>query len=96
MLDTPAIGCAKSILVGRHGPLVDERGAKADLIDRGEIVGTALRLRAGVSPVYVSIGHLIDLPTALDVVQSMGSRYRQPETTRRAHRLVNDLRRAAT
>jgi deoxyribonuclease V len=45
MLDTPAIGCAKSILVGQHGPLADERGSTADLIDRGEVVGTALRLR---------------------------------------------------
>lgn len=95
MLDTPTIGCSKSILVGRHGPLAEERGASADLIDRGELVGVAVRLRAGVAPVYVSIGHLIDLPTAVSVVQSMGSGFREPETTRRAHRLVNQLRRAA-
>jgi deoxyribonuclease V len=95
MLDTPTIGCSKSILVGRHGPLAEERGASADLIDRGELVGVAVRLRAGVAPVYVSIGHMIDLPTAVSVVQSMGSGFREPETTRRAHRLVNQLRRAA-
>ncbi len=96
MLDTPAIGCSKSILVGRHGPLGEECGSSAELIHRGEVVGAALRLRAAVSPVYVSIGHLIDLPTALEVAQSMGSGFREPETTRRAHRLVNQLRRAAT
>jgi deoxyribonuclease V len=95
MLGIPSIGCAKSILVGRHGPLADERGSTAELIDRGEVVGVALRLRAAVSPVYVSIGHLIDLATAVSVVQSMGSGFREPETTRRAHRLVNDLRRGA-
>jgi deoxyribonuclease V len=95
MLDTPAIGCSKSILVGQHGPLGEERGSSAELIHRGEVVGAAFRLRAAVSPVYVSIGHLIDLPTALEVVQSMGSGFREPETTRRAHRLVNQLRRAA-
>ncbi|MFN2564047.1 MAG: endonuclease V [Gemmatimonadaceae bacterium] len=95
LLGVPTIGCAKSILVGRHGPLDAERGATADLVDRGEIVGVALRLRGGVSPVYVSIGHLMDLPTAVAVVQSMASGYREPETTRRAHRLVNDLRRRA-
>jgi deoxyribonuclease V len=94
MLETPAIGCAKSILVGRHGPLADERDSTADLIDRGEVVGTALRLRAGVAPVYVSIGHLVDLPTAVDVVRSVSTGFRQPETTRRAHALVNALRRA--
>jgi len=93
LLEVPTIGCSKSILVGHHGPLADERGSSADLIDRGEVVGAALRLRAAVAPVYVSIGHLIDLPTAVAVVQSMGSGFREPETTRRAHRLVNDLRR---
>jgi deoxyribonuclease V len=96
MLDTPSIGCSKSILVGRHAPVAEERGSSAELIDRGETVGVALRLRAGVAPVYVSIGHLIDLPTAIRVVQSMASGFREPETTRRAHRLVNQLRRAAT
>jgi deoxyribonuclease V len=93
LLEVPTIGCSKSILVGRHGPLADERGATQELIDRGEVVGAALRLRAGVSPVYVSIGHLVDLPTAIAVVRSMGFGFREPETTRRAHRLVNDLRR---
>jgi deoxyribonuclease V len=93
MLDTPSIGCSKSVLVGRYEPLADERGSSADLIDRNEIVGTALRLRAGVAPVYISIGHLIDLPTAVHVVQSMASGFREPETTRRAHRLVNEMRR---
>ena len=95
MLGIPTIGCAKSILVGRHGPLADAQGASADLIDHGEVVGVAVRLRAHVSPVYVSIGHLMDLPTAVAIVKSMASGYREPETTRRAHRLVNAMRREA-
>jgi deoxyribonuclease V len=93
MLGIPTVGCSKSILVGRHGLLDVERGATSDLVDRGEVVGTALRLREAVAPVYVSIGHLIDLPTAVAVVRSMGTGFREPETTRRAHRLVNRLRR---
>jgi deoxyribonuclease V len=91
----PSIGCAKSILVGTHEPLGDEAGATAPLVHKGEVVGMALRLRAGVQPVYVSIGHLMDLPTAVRVVRSVSTRYRLPETTRRAHRLVNELRRRA-
>ncbi|HXE58820.1 MAG TPA: endonuclease V [Gemmatimonadales bacterium] len=90
----PSIGCAKSILVGTHGPLADQAGATAELVHRGEVVGMALRLRAGARPVYVSAGHLMDLPTAVAVVRQMGAGYREPETTRRAHRLVNALRRA--
>ena len=95
LLDVPSIGCAKSILVGRHGPLADERGATAPLVDKGEVVGVALRTRAGVSPVYVSIGHRMDLDTAVDIVLRLTTRYREPETTRRAHQLVNRLRREA-
>jgi deoxyribonuclease V len=93
ILGVPSIGCAKSILVGAHGPLGEARGSTAELVHRGEVVGMAVRLREKTQPVYVSIGHLIDLPTAVEVVLAMGAGYRQPETTRRAHRLVNELRR---
>ena len=93
LLGVPSIGCAKSLLVGRHGPLADRRGAVADLIHQGEVVGQALRTRPGVTPVYVSPGHLMDLPTAVEIVLAMTSRYREPETTRHAHRYVNELRR---
>jgi deoxyribonuclease V len=92
LLDLPTIGCAKSILVGTHRPLGVERGARADLVHGGETVGVALRLRDGVAPVYVSPGHRMDVETAVRVVLSMSTGYREPETTRRAHRLVNTVR----
>jgi deoxyribonuclease V len=90
----PSIGCAKSILVGRYENLGEERGATAPMIDRGEIVGMAVRTRANVQPVYVSIGDHMDLETAVAIVLRMAVKYREPETTRRAHQLVNDRRRA--
>ena len=89
----PSIGCAKSLLVGTHGPLGEERGATAEIRHRGEVVGMAVRTRQGVSPVYVSPGHLMDLPTAVEWVLRLSPRYREPETTRHAHRFVNALRR---
>jgi deoxyribonuclease V len=95
MLGVPSIGCAKSILVGSHAPLGAERGSTAPLVHRGEVVGMAVRTRSNVHPVYISIGHLMDLPTAVEIVLSMTAGYREPETTRRAHRLVNELRRSA-
>ena len=88
----PSIGCAKSILVGTHGPLGVERGARAPLIHRGEVVGDAVRLRANVHPVYISPGQLMDRDTAVRVVESVSTGLREPETTRRAHRLVNAVR----
>ena len=95
VFDVPTVGCAKSILVGTHAPLAPARGATAPLIHRGETVGMAVRTRDGVSPVYVSPGNHIDLPTAVNLVLQLtpGGRFRLPETTRRAHKLVNDLRR---
>lgn len=96
LLDVPSLGCAKSLLVGEHGPLGTERGATAPIVHRGETVGMAVRTRAGTRPVYVSVGHRIDLETAVGVVLSAAPRFREPETTRQAHRLVNELRRGAS
>jgi deoxyribonuclease V len=92
LLDWPTIGCAKSILVGKHGELGLEAGSRTPLIDKGEQVGVALRTKNKVSPVYVSPGHLIDLDSSIDLVLRSITRYRLPETTRQAHLLVNQLR----
>ncbi|WP_171441832.1 deoxyribonuclease V [Myxococcus xanthus] len=94
LFGVPSIGCAKSLLVGTHGPLGEARGSTAPLMHRGELVGMAVRTRKGVQPVYVSPGHLMDLPTAVELVLKVSPKYREPETTRQAHRLVNALRRA--
>jgi len=83
----PSIGCAKSILVGEHGELNPARGATVPLIDRGDRVGTVLRTRAGVNPVYVSVGHRIDLPGAEKIVLLCAVKYRLPEPTRLADQL---------
>ena len=94
LFGVPSIGCAKTILVGSHGPVDDVAGSTAPLVHRGETVGVALRLRARAAPVYVSAGHLMDLDTAVAIVRGLGAGFREPETTRRAHRLVNEARRA--
>jgi deoxyribonuclease V len=92
--DVPTIGCAKSILVGTHGEVAPERGSVAPLVHEGETVGMAVRTRDSVNPVYVSPGHRMDLDTAVRIVLAVSPKYREPETTRRSHRLVNDARRA--
>lgn len=90
----PSIGCGKSLLVGTHGKLGEARGATSPITHKGEVVGMAVRTRKAVQPVYVSPGHLMDLPTAVELVLRASPKYREPETTRQAHRLVNALRRA--
>jgi deoxyribonuclease V len=84
-LDTPAIGCAKSRLCGSHAVLGSEVGSYAELVDGDELIGAALRTKAGVKPVYVSIGHKISLESAIHWVMRCCCGYRLPEPTRLAH-----------
>jgi len=85
----PSIGVAKTRLVGEHRAPPKRRGAWTPLIDAGETIGAVLRTRAGVKPVYVSIGHRVSLPTAIEYVMACCTRYRLPETTRWAHHLAS-------
>ena len=85
LLDTPTIGCAKSLLCGRHEEPGAEPGSYADVVDHGEIIGAALRTKPGVKPVYVSIGHMISLDTAIYWVLKLCRGYRLPEPARLAH-----------
>ena len=94
-LDLPAIGCAKSRLVGEHREPGARRGAHAALRDDGETIGEVLRTRDGVAPVYVSVGHRVSLATARRLVLRFTPRYRLAEPIRAAHAEVNRLRRAA-
>jgi deoxyribonuclease V len=85
LLDLPAIGCAKSLLCGTHGVIGWEAGSTAEIEHDGEIVGVALRTKADVRPVYVSIGHKVDLTAAVSWVSNCCRGYRLPEPTRLAH-----------
>ncbi|MFT6336169.1 MAG: deoxyribonuclease V [Halioglobus sp.] len=92
-LDVPTIGCAKKRLVGAYKKetLEKERGSMQSLIWDDREVGVALRTQIGINPVFVSIGHRIDLKTAINWVLKLCSKYRLPETTRQADKLVNTL-----
>lgn len=95
IFDTPSIGCAKSLLIGQHGPLAPEAGAAAPLLHpaTGRRIGMTLRSRAGVKPIYISPGHRFSVAGALAFMRRCLGRYRLPEVTRRAHGLSNELRR---
>jgi deoxyribonuclease V len=84
----PTIGCAKSRLTGFHDEPGHVRGSITALADGAVRLGTVLRTKDGVKPVFVSVGHKIDLETAEQVVLESAFRYRLPEPTRLADRLV--------
>ncbi|MEL6385253.1 MAG: deoxyribonuclease V [Cyanobacteria bacterium J06626_18] len=90
ILDRPTIGVAKSRLIGTHADLPPEKGAWVPLLDKGETIGAVLRSRTNTNPLFISSGHKISLPTALDYVLRCTPKYRLPETTRLADRLASN------
>ncbi len=80
----PSIGVAKTAFVGTHSTPGPNRGDAADLVLDDEVVGAVLRTQQNVKPVYVSVGHRINLATAIAHTLHLAPRYRLPETTRAA------------
>jgi deoxyribonuclease V len=84
-LQKPTVGCGKTLLTGRYQEPDAEQGAMSDLVDRGEVIGKVVRTRANVAPVYISPGHLADIPTSAELVLRCTTKYRLPEPIRMAH-----------
>ncbi len=93
VLDVPSVGCAKSVLVGHYEEPGEERGSWSPLVDGGETIGAAVRTRARVRPVFVSVGHRVSLSTAVGLILRCSSGYRVPVPTREADKLVGRLKR---
>ena len=85
LLDKPTIGCAKSRLIGAYQEPPVEAGCWTELVDDGEVIGVALRTRQGVKPVYVSIGNMVGLSSAIDWTMACCRNNRIPEPLRLAH-----------
>jgi deoxyribonuclease V len=94
-LDRPCLGCAKSRLTGKFKEPGPKAGAVSPLTDEDEVIGQVVRTKNNVKPVFVSVGHKIDLRSAVEVVLATCRGYRIPEPTRQAHLHVNALRRKA-
>jgi deoxyribonuclease V len=92
-LGKPGIGVAKSRLIGTFGKLAENAGATTALMDGDEQIGVVLRTRKGIRPVFVSIGHRVDLVSAVKLVLACCTRYRIPEPTRQADIEVAKLKR---
>lgn len=86
-LNLPTIGVAKSRLVGTHAEPGPEIGDWAPLLDGDEVIGAVLRTRPRANPLYISVGHRVDLPNAVRLVVAGLRGYRLPEPTRQADRV---------
>jgi deoxyribonuclease V len=88
-LNIPTIGCGKSKLLGDFAPVAEPRGSISELLDDQVLIGNVLQTQAKIKPVFVSIGHRVNLTTATQWVLKLAANYRLPETTRQADQLVN-------
>jgi deoxyribonuclease V len=92
ILDMPAIGCAKSRLVGEYKPPRSKRGERSFLRYHGRTVGAVLRTKDNVRPMFISPGHKIDLEGSIKIVLGCTSKYRIPEPLRMADFLSKNLK----
>lgn len=95
-LDVPGIGIAKSRLIGTYQDPPAEAGGVSPLMDAEEEIGVVVRTRAHCRPVFISVGHRVDLPGAVELAMSCCTRYRVPEPTRQADIEVAKLKRGGT
>jgi deoxyribonuclease V len=84
-LDVPAIGVAKSLLLGDM-----KRGS---IYVNGELRGRAFRTRKGCRPIYISPGHRVSLESSVRIVRSLLRGYKLPEPLRLAHNYANQIKR---
>jgi deoxyribonuclease V len=92
-LDVPGVGIAKSLFVGTYDEPAPPAGSTSPLMDNGETIGLILRTRDRVRPVFVSVGHRVDLASAARLALACVTRYRIPEPTRQADIEVAKLKR---
>jgi len=92
-LDKPTVGCAKSRLIGTYEPPAKTKGSRSPLYDKNRnIIGSVLRTRTNVKPLFISPGHKCSLDDAVGVTLSLTTKYRLPEPTRTAHQTVSKLK----
>jgi len=91
----PTIGVAGTRLCGEYKDRPERVGDWAPLKYRERIVGAVLLSQQGSEPIFISVGHMIRLETAIKIVKHFTTIYRFPEPVRLAHELANKTRRKA-
>ena len=90
--DAPTFGCAKSRLIGKFDEPPIEKGGFTPLTNKNEIIGSVVRTRTKVKPVFVSVGNKCRLEDVINITLSCAIKYRIPEPTRLAHQYVSKLK----
>lgn len=94
LLDIPAIGSAKSKLVGSYDEPGPQKGDYTPLLFREKTIGAALRTRPKVKPIFVSPGHRIDIDGSIRIVLNCTQKYKLPEPIRKADSLTKVIKKS--
>lgn len=92
LLNIPAIGCAKSRLIGEYREPASKRGSWTPLFYNDNVIGAVMRTRDNIRPVFISPGHKIDLMSSIDIILNCIGKYRIPEPLRRADLLSKRMK----
>jgi deoxyribonuclease V len=84
-LKLPSLGVGKTPFIGTYDDPAPEKGAMSDIVYKDEVLGVALRTRDNTKPLYISVGHLMNLESAIAITMACVGKYRQPEPIRQAH-----------
>ena len=93
VIGRPTIGVAKRLLIGTVGIFNVKNWAL--IKDLGEVIGAALSRKDGWKPIYVSVGHMVSLARAMEVVEHCTQNYRIPTPIASAHRTAALAKRKA-
>jgi deoxyribonuclease V len=88
-IEKPTVGVAKSRLFGEPKTI----GEQVFLVQKGQIIGAVVTTKEGVKPVYVSVGHLISLGTAVEIAKHCVRNSRIPEPLLQAHKIAAEEKR---
>ncbi len=88
-LGRPTVGCGKTRYIGSYQEPATAKGSRSPLIHKGEQLGVVLRTRSKVKSIFVSVGHLADLESAVQFVLTTTTRFRLPEPIRAAHKAAS-------
>jgi deoxyribonuclease V len=83
----PTIGVAKSRLFGEAERTKTEDEV-AFLKNKGEVVGAIVTIKRGCKPLYVSVGHMVSLETAIKIVKHCACHNHIPEPVLKAHEIA--------
>ena len=89
-LGCPTMGCGKRHFIGEYQQPGNEKGCLSTVTYQGQRVGVVLRTRPNVKPIYVSVGHLADIESSVQLVLSCTPKFRLPLPIRLAHRAASE------